>query len=567
MTNQHHDSVSELRQKAEVHLRNQDLPAAQAAYETLCQRVPEDYDAWLGLGIVNASRGDYPAAEQAFQHALSLQSDLPQAHFNLGRLAGLHEQWSEAEKHQRAVLALQPGNLRVYLELGVSLEQQGKMLEAEKTYLQALNLDGSRAELHTALSRVLREQGRLGEAAAPIERALQLQPDFPLAQLEMGHLLRRQRKYEAALEHYQRFTQLAPQERLTFLANYGGVLAELERGEEALACYDEIVRLHPQSADAHLSRAQQLLVLGRFEEGWEEYEWRLRWPKWQQDNSAGYHTLQPLWQGEPLKDKRLLVYAEQGFGDAIQFSRYLPMLAEQGATVRFHCHPPLCKLFAGFPGTEEVEARDVDKAAASGFDYCLPLMSLAHRFKTRGDNIPADIPYLQADSERQSVWRERLSSDGFKVGLVWAGAGGNIKDRRRSLQLSDLAALAQVQGVSWFSLQKGAPAQQLAHNTTGLVITDLGAEIENFADTAAIITNLDLVITVDTSVAHLTGALGRPAWVFIYNGPYWRWQLGRDDSPWYPTLHLFRQSPAEAWPAVVERVASALGDKLAEQQS
>jgi tetratricopeptide (TPR) repeat protein len=567
MTNQHHDSVSELRQKAEASMRSQDLPAAKIAYEALCQRVPEDHEAWLGLGIVNASQGDYTAAEQAFQRALSLQPDFPQAHFNLGRLAGLREQWVEAEKHQRAVLALQPGNLRVYLELGVSLEQQGRLLEAEQTYRQALSLDDSRAELHTALSRVLREQGRLGEAVAPIERALQLQPDFPLAQLEMGHLLRRQRKYEVALQHYQRFSQLAPQERLVFLANYGGVLAELERGEESLACYDEIVRLHPQSADAHLSCAQQLLVLGRFEEGWEEYEWRLRWPKWQQDNSAGYYTLQPLWQGEPLKDKRLLVYAEQGFGDAIQFSRYLPLLAQQGAEVHFHCHSDLCKLFADFPGTVEVVARDVDKAAALGFDYCLPLMSLAHRFKTRGDNIPADIPYLQADSERQSVWRERLSSDGFKVGLVWAGAGGNIKDQRRSMQLPDLAALTQVKGVSWFSLQKGTPAQQLAHNSAGLAITDLGAEIKDFSDTAAIITNLDLVITVDTAVAHLAGALGCPAWVFIYNGPDWRWQLGRDDSPWYPSLRLFRQSPGEAWPAVVEQVAVALGDKLAEQQS
>jgi tetratricopeptide (TPR) repeat protein len=567
MTNQDHDSVSELRQKAEVHLRNQDLPAAQAAYEALCQQAPKDYEAWLGLGIVNASRGDYPTAEQAFQRALSLKPDLPQAHFNLGRLAGMREQWVEAEKHQRAVLALQPGNLRVYLELGVSLEQQGKLLEAEKIYHQALSLDDSRAELHTALSRVLREQGRLGEAVAPIERALQLQPDFPLAQLEMGHLLRRQRNYEAALEYYQRFSQLAPQERLTFLANYGGVLAELERGEEALACYDEIVRLHPQLADAHLSRAQQLLVLGRFKEGWDEYEWRLQYLKWQNDNSAGYYALEPLWQGEPLKDKRVLVYAEQGFGDVFQFSRYLPLLAQQGATVHFHCHPALCSLFAGFPGTDRVEARDADKAAKAGFDYYLPLMSLPHRFKTRGGNIPADVPYLQVNSERQSIWRERLPSGGFKVGLVWGGAGGNIKDPRRSMQLSDLAALAKVQCVSWFSLQKGAPAQQLAHNTTGLAITDLGAEIEDFVDTAAIIMNLDLVITVDTSVAHLAGALGRPAWVFIYNGPDWRWQLGRDDSPWYPSLRLFRQSPGEAWPAVVERVAAALGDKLAEQQS
>ncbi|ALP52536.1 hypothetical protein Tel_04895 [Candidatus Tenderia electrophaga] len=545
-------------------LRDKQLPAARTAYSRLCQQYPHDTAAWLGLGAVNAMLGELENAQQAFTRALALQPDLPQAHFNLARLAVMREQWPVAENHQRALLRLQPDNQRIYLELGVTLEKLGRLSQAEQSYRQGLTLDNNRAELHTALSRVLREQGRLADAEAPIARALQLQPDMALAHLEKGHLLRRRKHYDAALACYQRFGELAPQQRKTFLCNSGGVLAQQERYEEALTWFDRALAELPDAADVHLSRAQLLLGLGRFEEGWPEYEWRLQDPAWRQRDSFGYGALRPVWQGEPLRGKRLLVYAEQGFGDTLQFCRFLPQLADRGGQLCFHGPPGLLDLVAGLPGVEQVEQIDPGKIGQLEFDYVVPLMSLPYRLGSRLDNIPAAVPYLHADPTRQRRWRERMSGDAFRVGLVWSGGGGNVRDARRSLHVSLLAPLCEVADVAWYSLQKGPPAGQLAETDVSLQVTDLGPEIEDFSDTAAIVTNLDLVITVDTSVAHLAGALGRPTWVMLYNSPDWRWLLGREDSPWYPTLRLFRQAPGQPWSAVIKRVAAALRRRVGE---
>ncbi len=554
-------AATRAKQKAAKLLSRKDIHAARAAYQKVCELAPNDANAWLALGEVSGMMRDVQGAEKAYQQALSFNRDLPQAHLNLGRLAARRGQWPVAEEHQRALLDLQPNNLRTYLELGVTLEGQGKQDEAESIYRQALSMDDSRAELHVALGRVLREQGQFAEAKPLIQRALQISPDMALGHLEKAHLLRREKKYEAALEAYQQFGRLAPQERLSFLSNCGGVLAELERTEEALSCYDQLVKEFPQSADAHLARAMQLLVLGRFEEGLREYEWRRASAEWR-NGDRGYSTLQPLWQGEPLQGEKMLVYVEQGFGDTLQFCRYLPKLAEMGATVHFHCQPELYGLLSSLAGVAQLETRDFNKVDPSGFDYYVPIMSLPYLLDTNADNIPADTPYLQADSERKSYWQQRLAQGSFKVGVVWAGSGGHLKDKRRSLNLSELAPLSELNNIAWYSLQKGAAEQQLADEDSVLEITNLSAQINDFSDTAAIIANLDLVISVDTSVAHLAGALGVPAWVMLFNGPDWRWQLKREDSPWYSTLRLFRQPPGEEWSTVVESIATALKETV-----
>ena len=556
-------AATRAKQKAAKLLSKKEFPAARAAYQKVCELSPEDSGAWLALGEISGVLGDMQGAESAYQQALSFNRDLPQAHYNLGRLAARRGQWPVAEEHQRAVLDLQPNNLRTYLELGVTLEGQGKKREAEQVYRKALSMDDTRAELHVALGRVLREQGKFAEAKPLIQRALQILPDMALAHLEKGHLLRREKKYQAALEAYQHFGKLAPQERLSFLSNCAGVLGEMERAEEALSCCNQLVKEFPQSADVHLVRAMQLLLLGRFEEGWREYEWRRASNEWR-NGDTGYSSLQPLWQGEPLQGKKVLVYVEQGFGDTIQFCRYLPKLAELGATVHCHCQPELYGLLSSLAGVAQLDTRDFSKVTQGTFDYYIPLMSLPYLFDTNTDSIPAEIPYLQIDAERKAYWQQRLAQDSFKVGLVWAGSGGHLKDTRRSLNLDELAPLAGLNNVTWYSLQKGPAEQQLLEVNTALEIVNLSADINDFSDTAAIIANLDLVISVDTSVAHLAGALGCPTWVMLFNGPDWRWQLNRDDSPWYPSLRLFRQTPGEEWTAIVERVAAGLKETLAD---
>ena len=555
-------SASRARQKAAKLLSRKDLPAAREAYLKACELAPDDANAWLELGEVNGMMRDLQGAEMAYQRALTFNRDLPQAHLKLGRLAARRNQWPVAERHQRALLDLQPNNLRTYLELGVSLEGQGRQQEAEQIYRQALAMNDSRAELHVALCRVLRVQGQFHEARSSIERALQMTSDMALAHLENGHLLREDKQYEAAFDAYKRFGRLAPQERLTFLSNCGGVLVEMELAEEALRCYTQLAKEFPQSADVRLARAMQLLTLGEFEEGWREYEWRRASLEWRSSGDNGYSALRPPWQGESLQGKRVLVYVEQGFGDAIQFCRFLPRLTEMGATVHFHCQSVLTGLLSTMAGVDKVESLDLDQVDRKEFDYFISLMSLPYLLDTNAGTIPAEIPYLQVDNKQQAFWQQRLAQDSFKVGLVWAGSGGHLKDKRRSLSLDDLGELADVKNVSWYSLQKGPAEQELATTDTPLEIIDLAPEINDFSDTAAIIANLDLVICVDTSVAHLAGALGCPTWVMLYNGPDWRWQLEREDSPWYPSLRLFRQVPGEKWPAVVERVARALEKTL-----
>ena len=555
-------SVTSLQEKAKKLLSKGELPGARDVYQQACELAPEDASVWFELAETNWKLGDIQAAEKACRQALSLDQNLYQAHINLGQMAVSRGEWALAEKHQRAYLSSQPNNVKAYLDLGLTLERQGKLEESEQLYRQALSLDNTSAELHTVLSRVLRDQGRLDEASNSLECALRSQPDFAQIYCEMGCLFRARKQYDVALKSFHRFAQLAPQKQKSFLFHATEVLIDQERYEDALNYYDKALSVMPQEADIRYGRAQLLLSMGRLDEGWREQEWRLSWPYWQRDHAFGYDGLRPLWQGEPLQGKKILVYAEQGYGDTIQFSRYLPMLSQMGGAVYFHCRSELYELFASsFPGLAGIATNDIDKVVQSEYDYYVPIMSLARFFSPTIDSIPSETPYLHVDNKRLAYWRERLPQDRFKVGVVWAGAGNNPRDKRRSLHVQNLAPLANIKEVEWYSLQKWTQSQSLIHDGVPLVFTNLGGDIYDFSDTAAIIKNLDLVICVDTSVAHLAGALGCPTWVLIYNGPDWRWLRGRQDSPWYSTMRLFRQGVGEEWMPVVERVASALKEE------
>ncbi len=555
-------TIIKAKQKAGQLLQANRLEEAKAAYERISRQAPADAETWLNLGAIAGMLGRLDEAERAFRRVLVLNPRLPQAQMNLARLLVLQGRLQEAVPHYQRYIALKPKSLDGYYQLGHTHEALADQGAAEQVYRAALSLEEASAGICIGLARLLRLKQEYTAATELCERALQLDGSAGLAYQELGHIHKEQSRYEEALHCYQQLIAVAPQEQEGYLLSLGVLYAEQERYTEALECYNQLVAAKPESVNGHWNRALVQLLLGEFTEGWSGYEWRRRRDEWLVQMWPG-RFVPPLWSGEPLSGRTILVYAEQGFGDTIQFGRYLPLLLAQGARVIFHCMEGLVELFSRMAGIEVV-ARDYELALQQTFDFHIPLMSLPHIMGTTLETIPTARAYLQTDAGRVAAWRDRITQKGFRVGLVWAGAAKNVANRMRSTTLAAFAALAAMPDTTIYSLQKDAAAGSELMAQWGVV--DLGPELHNFDETAAVIANLDLVITVDTAVAHLAGALGVPVWILIYSSPEWRWLLGREDSPWYPSARLFRQQLGEPWPVLVERMVAALQDLPADGQ-
>jgi tetratricopeptide (TPR) repeat protein len=337
-------------------------------------------------------------------------------------------------------------------------------------------------------------------------------------------------------------------------ANRGVTLYDLKRFDEALVSYDQAIGLQPDYADAHFFKSLSSLVTGDFERGWSEYEWRHRAPAARLTERT---FRQPLWLGESeLAGKTILLHSEQGFGDTIQFSRYVPLVAARGARVLLEVEEPLCELMNGLAGPAQVIAKG---DPLPDFDLRCPLPSLPLAFGTRLETIPSDAPYLRLPRQALDYWNSMLGArDRLRVGLAWAGNTKHVRDAERSMRLRDLQPLLD-SGATFVSLQKDLRAEDDGTLKSCNMI-QFGEELGDFSDTAALISQLDLVISVDTSVAHLAGALGKPVWILLTHAPDWRWLLDRDDSPWYPTVRLFRQNESREWGGVVARLREALDE-------
>ncbi|HWY86690.1 MAG TPA: glycosyltransferase family 9 protein, partial [Gemmataceae bacterium] len=335
--------------------------------------------------------------------------------------------------------------------------------------------------------------------------------------------------------------------------NLGAALAELGELDQAAAVFQTIIQSRGDDADAHVNYAQTLLTRGQFQRGWAEYEWRLK------RVSLAWPYTQPQWTGEDLAGKTILLRSEQGLGDTIQFIRFAPMPAQGGAIVLLRCPPELTRLVTGMPGIKGLVPMDQPPPLC---EFQCPLLSLPFVLGTELPSIPTAVPYLVPEPALVRAWREKLDmhGQGFRVGLVWAGTALHKNDRNRSLPLRGLSAMAAIANVLYVSLQVGAPAAQLAAPPAGMKIVDVGTQLTDFADTAAVIANLDLVITVDTAVAHMAGAMGKPVWTLLSKVADWRWLLDREDSPWYPTMRLFRQKTRGDWAELMGRVAAALAE-------
>lgn len=425
-----------------------------------------------------------------------------------------------AEACYREALRLDPGSSEALANLALLRERAGAIEEAESCYRQAIERDPDCAQNLLNLGVLLLNARRLGEAEVLNRQALELTPDSPVA-----------------------------------WSNLGVVLACMKREDEAESCYRGALALDSGYAKARFNLAYVLLRQGRLEEGWASLEAR-DWYARLEDLFAC-----PRWQGESLDGKSIVIGLEAGHGDMIQFARYAGLIKARGAAhVTLLCHPALANLFRTLSGVDRVVSA-AEWASGTEWDYWVPPMSLPHLFGSRLDSLPAAIPYLEATPERKAAWQPLLPPEGARVGLVWKGNPRFENDAERSLSTLDvLAPLAAVQGIQFISLQKGAGEAEAANPPAGMSITTLGPLMQDFADMAAIVSCLDLVISVDTAAAHLAGALGIPCWVLLPDYKTdWRWFTGRDDSPWYPgKMRLFRQAPGAGWGPVVASLAAAL---------
>jgi tetratricopeptide (TPR) repeat protein len=500
-------------------------------------------------------QGRLDDAERLYRRVLAHRPQQPDALHLLGVVRHQKGDHHEALPLLRRALGRAPTNAVYLNSLASVLLALDRPAEADTALTRALVLRPDYAEAWNNLGNARTRLGRWIEAVEAYDRALVARPDYPEALGNRGSALRLLSRLEDARASLERALAVRPG-YTTALANLGLVLHDLGRFEDALATYDRALDREPDHAEAHANRAILLLRLGRFAEGWREYEWRWQVPGF---TTAPRDFARPLWDGRPYPGRTLLVHAEQGLGSAIQFARLLPLAAERGGTLILECQPPLARLFrtSFADGGGPVRAVIERGSPLPSFDLHVPMMSLPHRLGVTLDNLPAAVPYLRAEAEQTRAWAARLTDrPPPRIGLVWAGNPGHANDHNRSLPPEILRPLVAAGGASFFSLQVGSGGTVDAFPNDGVV--DLGTELDDFSTTAAVVATLDLIVSVDTAVAHLAGALDRPCWLLLPHPVEWRWLHGRDDSPWYPSFRLFRQRRHGDWADVIARVAASL---------
>ncbi|MGE4220065.1 MAG: tetratricopeptide repeat protein [Alphaproteobacteria bacterium] len=531
--------------------------AAQALRKAAAYR-PDDPAILTMLGSAELAAGRAEAAVALYRQALDIAPKLVPAAFNLGlaeqRLGRLE---AAAAAYERA-LAADPALVEAWSNLGVLMTDLGRCGPAVEAFGKALALRPADARIQRQLARALRRCGRPAEAVAVCREAARLEPQAAESWSSLGLALIEAGEPEQAVPVLSRSLSMRPAEPRVW-NNLG--FAQHRRGDQeaAIFAYRRALALDPGFAEAHLNLAIALLLTGRMAEGWREFEWRWRDP---QQAGARPAFAAPAWEGGPLDGRTILLRAEQGIGDCFQFVRYAPLLAARGARVVLECPPGMAGVLAGAPGVAQTVERG---GALPAFDCYIPMMSLPLFCGPGLDRIPADVPYLRPGGTPSDgvAARTVAAAAGLRVGLVWAGNPRHLNERNRSIGLEPLAPLAAVPGCTLFGLQVGERAADLARFDWARAgwarsVTDLSPGLADWRDTAAVLAELDILVTVDTAIAHLAGAMGRPVWLLLPHVPDFRWLLDRTDSPWYPTMRLFRQRRRGAWDEPVAEAAAAL---------
>jgi tetratricopeptide (TPR) repeat protein len=512
---------------------------------------PADPVCWSNRGLVAAALGQHDEALQCYRWALQLQPDFADAHNNLGVTLQARGQLEAAVHHYRVAVARNPFHVDAHLNLGTALTKLKRYDEALACYEQALTVDPHSAEAHFNAGNALTAKGDNPAAIERFRRAIELQPGFARAHVNLGSATGKLGNYSEAEQHFRHAVAINPNP--TNLVCLGGSLGAQGRLDEEEVLYRRALQVDPNYVDAHQNLAWTLLKRGHYAQGWAAYAKRWR--------AADYAAIAvegvTEWLGEPLEGRSILLVGDQGFGDQLQFLRYARVLQQLGATVDVCVREPLLPLAQRVPGVH----RAWSGKAEGRYDFWAPLMSVPSCVGTKLDTIPAEVPYVFADAVKVERWRERMNeATGArrKIGLVWAGSPTFGNDRYRSMHFADLAPLGQLEDIAWISLQKGPARAQLTDVPAEFQPFDFSSELTDFTETAALVTNLDMVITVDTGVAHLCGALGKPVWVLLPANSDWRWLENRSDSPWYPSARLFRQSMLGDWAPVMANVVQAL---------
>jgi tetratricopeptide (TPR) repeat protein len=500
-------------------------------------------------------------AERIFNTVLRYSPVSSQELIALGGACYAFGRYEDALRHYEVVAAREPRNADVRSDMGVVLSALGRFQEAATVFEEALTIRPDSARIHSNYGDLLTDMQRYEEAKAHCHKALELQPGYAEALNNLGRVLDLTGQRERAGEAYRKALAAKP-DLMPASFNLGGLAHLADRPVEAAAHYERAsAASEGDAAEVRYNLSLHLLRNGEFERGLELYESR-----WNCRSLAlpprGFS--QPLWDGRDSSGKTILLHAEQGIGDTIQFARYAPLAAARSGRVLLEVQPELAGLMKDLAGVNELV---VQNQPLPRFDVHCPLLSLPRVMGTRLESIPADIPYLRPEPALAGYWAGKLSAEKLRVGLVWAGNPEHKNDKRRSLPLDAFKVLSDVDGVAWFSLQKEPAREQLRVPPAGMQVEDLGPYLDSFADTAAVLANLDLLLSADTAIVHLAGALGRPVWTLIPYTPDWRWLTNREDSPWYPTMRLFRQFKPSGWDEVMLRVKKALLAKVDEHEA
>jgi tetratricopeptide (TPR) repeat protein len=577
-------SADELLSAALAQHRAGNLPLAETLYREILAAAPDAADAWHLLGALCFQANRPEEAVTAIERAIRLNPTNADYYSHLGAAYGALKQHDPAIENLRRAVRLAPQSATAHYNLGTALRNAERIEDAVASFRHAVAADPKAAEAHYNLANALRDLRRYEESEASYRAALAVRPNYVKALVNLGSVLNELRRRDEAVETLRSAISIEPRHARAHL-NLGGVLRDWGRFDEAIveletaaaldpnsaeaqnnlgtayqtraefdrawACYQRALALDPTLPDTHFSHATHLLRRGELQAGFEEYEWR-----WKCKSFSSRGFAQPRWDGGTLEGKTVLLYAEQGLGDTLQFVRFAQNAKQRGGKVIVECHAPLLKLLAGTPGIDQLIAFNTPLPE---FDVHSPLMSLPGVLRLAEDELWWG-PYLAVDPQRAEKWRQQLAAiHGFRVGLCWQGNPQHLFDMQRSIPLAKLAPLAAIPGVQLISLQKEIGSEQIAG--CSFPVHQLGESLDAdgaFLDTAAVLQQLDLVIAVDTAVAHLAGALGVRVWIPLSAHGDWRWMSERRDSPWYPSARLFRQRQLDAWDDVVAELAAEL---------
>jgi tetratricopeptide (TPR) repeat protein len=527
------------------------LREAEKIYARVLKAAPDNFDALNLLGAVKAQLGRLGEAHRLLAAAVKVNPGAPQAHANLGQVLALLKRHGEALDCFDRALALAPDDLNVRNNRANALLNLDRPREALDEFQKVLARVPQHPEARLSSGIAHAALGLADEAVAEFDRALSLAPGHPVAHYNRGIALYDLGRYAAAVEAHDSAIKSAPEHAGAWL-NRGRALAALNQVDDAIASYGKAAAIRKDDPDRQFMESLALLTRGDYRRGFEKYE--ARW--WRSGMPAAARRGQPLWRGDyPPARKTVFLHAEQGLGDTIQFARYVPLLAAGGATVVLEVPAELAALMRRLEGVAKIIAPG---EAPPPFDVHCPLGTLPLAFKTEPDTVPANIPYLAADDARLAKWAQRIGAlERPRIAIAWAGNPGHLNDRNRSMALARLAPLFAAPA-RFLSIQRDLPETDASALAAEARVTHLGGDLEDLADTAAVIALSDLVIAVDTVVVHLAGAMGRPVWVMIPFAPDWRWGLEGESTPWYPTARLFRQTALGDWNDVVARVGAEL---------